>query len=69
MTPDPVALRAPLELLAELKCSDGYCDLGGPAKGMHTNGGCHCLDAFRNPSLRARLRTVLRVAREVANAD
>lgn len=25
-------------------CSDGYCLVTGPAKGMHTNGGCRCLD-------------------------
>ena len=24
-------------------CSDGYCDITGPRKGMHTNGGCHCI--------------------------
>lgn len=24
-------------------CSDGYCKITGPAKGMHTNGGCRCL--------------------------
>lgn len=38
------------ELLAEAKrigdlmkgCSDGYCKFGGPRKGQHTNGGCHC---------------------------
>jgi hypothetical protein len=24
-------------------CSDGYCVIGGKAKGMHTNGGCKCI--------------------------
>ncbi len=24
-------------------CSDGFCLISGPAKGMHTNGGCHCV--------------------------
>lgn len=24
-------------------CGDGYCDITGKAKGMHTNGGCRCL--------------------------
>lgn len=28
--------------ISEIKCSNGYCKFGGPAKGMHTNGGCHC---------------------------
>lgn len=23
-------------------CSDGACIINGPAKGMHTNGGCKC---------------------------
>lgn len=23
-------------------CGDGYCLVTGKAKGMHTNGGCHC---------------------------
>lgn len=24
-------------------CTDGYCEVTGRAKGMHTNGGCRCL--------------------------
>jgi len=24
-------------------CSDGFCLITGPAKGMHTNGGCRCV--------------------------
>lgn len=37
-------LAALVEELRDFGCSDGYCALRGPAKGMHTNGGCHCLD-------------------------
>lgn len=28
-------------------CSDGGCVFGHPG-GMHTNGGCHCLDELRD---------------------
>lgn len=55
--------------LAAWGCSDGYCVFRGPAKGMHTNGGCHCLNEIRNPSIRARLRAVLRAAREVGGSE
>lgn len=24
-------------------CTDGYCAIKGKAKGMHTNGGCRCV--------------------------
>ena len=63
-----MTLPEALALLAELKCSDGYCDFGGPAMGMHTNGGCKCLSGIRHPSARVRLRAVLREARGVARA-
>ena len=49
--------------LASWRCADGYCDFGGKATGQHTNGGCKCLSEIRNPSIRARLRAVLRAAR------
>ncbi len=35
-------LIAEAKRISELKCSDGYCKFAGPAKGMHTNGGCRC---------------------------
>lgn len=57
-------LKAALNDLAELRCTDGSCALGGPAKGMHTNGGCKCLGEIRNPSVRARVRRVLDLARK-----
>lgn len=44
-------------------CSDGYCLVTGPAKGMHTNGGCRCwmdkLTAQRAMRAAARLRNAL----------
>ena len=30
--------------MASLGCGNGYCHLRGNAKGMHTNGGCRCVD-------------------------
>jgi hypothetical protein len=35
-------LLAEAKRISELKCSDGFCKFAGPAKGMHTNGGCRC---------------------------
>ena len=35
-------LMAEAKRISELGCSDGYCKFTGPAKGMHTNGGCRC---------------------------
>lgn len=49
--------------LAKHKCSDGYCYLAGPATGMHTNGGCKCLNDIRHPTIRSRLIGILRLAR------
>lgn len=54
-------MRSPLD-----GCSDGYCKVLGPAKGMHTNGGCRCLrfpedqKAFQEAlaSLKAEARTL-----------
>ena len=46
--------------LAEQRCSDGFCELGGQAKGMHTNGGCHCLADVRPFLLRKGLLNLLR---------
>jgi len=45
-------------------CTDGYCDIAGPARGMQTNGGCHCLEDVRPPSLRRELRAALKAERE-----
>ena len=59
-------LRAMSADIAAMRCSDGYCDLGGAAKGMHTNGGCKCLADVRSPSKRSALRTMLRAARVLA---
>lgn len=39
---DRKELLAEAKRISELKCSDGYCKFAGPAKGMHTNGGCRC---------------------------
>ena len=35
-------LIAEAKRISELRCGDGYCKFAGPAKGMHTNGGCRC---------------------------
>lgn len=43
-------------------CGDGYCLVTGKAKGMHTNGGCHC---FKN-QMKAQL--VMRAARRLRDA-
>jgi hypothetical protein len=59
-------LRVALARLATLGCLDGYCNLRGPVKGMHTNSGCSCLIGIRDPFLRARLAVVLRAARKVS---
>ena len=38
---DPIDIAPILDQLEG--CLDGYCDVLGPAKGMHTNGACKCL--------------------------
>lgn len=47
MTLDLNAIKARVEAILEgfvpFGCTDGYCFLRGHAKGVHTNGGCHCL--------------------------
>lgn len=70
---DLAALRArvaevteTMDELAKLRCSDGHCELGGPAAGMHTNGGCHCLTDVRPFLLRKGLTTLLRKCRALA---
>lgn len=43
-------------------CSDGYCIIGGKAKGMHTNGGCRCVQRMNNTQLnilQSRIRTIV----------
>lgn len=47
--------RSPLD-----GCSDGYCKIAGPAKGMHTNAGCRCL---RYPEDQERFRVALNALR------
>jgi hypothetical protein len=32
-------------------CSDGYCVITGVAKGMHTNGGCKCIQDLSRSQL------------------
>lgn len=32
-----------LRILSTYGCLDGHCAINGPAKGMHTNGGCGCI--------------------------
>lgn len=39
-------------------CLDGGC-VFGPPTGMHTNGGCKCLDGIRDPRKRAAIRRAL----------
>jgi len=39
-----------LQQLLTHGCSDGYCYIKGPAKGMHTNGGCRCLREIKELS-------------------
>jgi hypothetical protein len=56
-------LQVVLDDLATHGCTDGYCHLRGPATGMHTNGGCKCLEGIRNPTVRSRIMVVLRLAR------
>lgn len=60
-------LKAILLRLAELKCSDGYCHLGGSASGQHTNGGCRCLEGIRNPNVKVRVAKVLSEARKIVS--
>jgi len=33
-----------LRILSTHGCGDGFCAINGPAKGMHTNGGCRCIE-------------------------
>lgn len=62
-------LKAIDDQLAKLACSDGGCSIRVP-RGMHTNGGCHCLGDTRNdwsPELRATIRHALQLRqRQVA---
>jgi hypothetical protein len=34
-----------------LGCTDGGCVVTGPKTGMHTNGGCHCLQNLNRTQL------------------
>jgi len=53
------ATSVDLSQLKGLGCSDGGCVIDPPT-GMHTNGGCRCLNDLRsNPVLRGRIRTLL----------
>ena len=59
-------IASAMAVLAEQRCSDGFCELGGQAKGMHTNGGCHCLTDVRPFLLRKGLVKLLRECRALA---
>jgi hypothetical protein len=52
--------------LAELACGDGGCIIQRP-QGMHTNGGCHCLDSIRNPGDRVAIRKAMLRYREIVS--
>lgn len=42
--------------LLQFGCSDGYCKMRErPPKGMHTNGGCRCVDSLADLSFRVAL--------------
>jgi hypothetical protein len=55
------------DVLAGHGCGDGYCDITGPATGMHTNGGCKCL-APLPMSRRTHVRVALQRYREALRA-
>lgn len=45
------------EIAAKYGCTDGGCILGHPG-GMHTNGGCHCLNDL-SPKDRVKIRAAI----------
>lgn len=47
---DPKKIERLRELLRELRCTDGGCifRVPGEPSGMTTNGGCRCLNEFRD---------------------
>jgi hypothetical protein len=50
-------------------CSDGYCMVTGPAKGMHTNGGCHCwMEKYRAQRVMIAARGLRKQLEELASA-
>lgn len=51
-------IRSMIEDLKKLDgCGDGYCLITGKAKGMHTNGGCHC---YRDKNRAQRFMRIVR---------
>jgi hypothetical protein len=54
------------EELAALACGDGGCIIQRP-QGQHTNGGCHCLDAIRDPYARMKVFKALHRYRQIVD--
>lgn len=52
-------------LFPDLGCSDGGCVFGHPG-GMHTNGGCQCLQERNQAQMRRQLMAMAQVARTLA---
>jgi len=67
---DPIDIAPILDQLEG--CTDGFCDVLGPAKGMHTNGGCKCLrwlNLFERHAAREYLKRRLGEKRKLADRE